>query len=154
MLATMTMALLSRQPAASGSSSSCGGGGCGGTGAGGPALPVQRHVGRWNATPTMTPGTGNVIDGPLIGNGDAGAALTSSGPNTLDFYLGKNDYWADAVDYHWCDRASPPRRAALPRAGAAPHTARICHCSPQSRRLSLPLLSPGVSSTCTSQAAT
>lgn len=64
-------------------------------------LPVQRHVGRWNSTPTMTPGTGNVIDGPLIGNGDAGAALTSSGVETLDFYLGKGDYWADAVDYHW-----------------------------------------------------
>ena len=64
-------------------------------------LPVQRHVGRWDKPPTMTPGNGNVIDGPLIGNGDAGAALASSGASTLDFWLGKGDFWADAVDYHW-----------------------------------------------------
>ena len=66
------------------------------------ALPVQRHIGRWNSTPTVTPGSGNVIDGPLIGNGDAGAALTSLRVEQLDFYLGKGDYWADAVNYHWC----------------------------------------------------
>ena len=66
------------------------------------ALPVQRHIGRWNSTPTVTPGSGNVIDGPLIGNGDSGAALTSLRVEQLDFYLGKGDYWADAVNYHWC----------------------------------------------------
>eukprot|EP01047_Picozoa_sp_COSAG01_P018503 COSAG01_NODE_1004_length_12197_cov_8.942718_6_plen_329_part_00 len=70
-------------------------------GSGPTMLPVQRHVGRWTTAPTMTPGTGNVIDGPLIGNGDAGAALASARAETLDFYLGKGDFWADAVDYHW-----------------------------------------------------
>ena len=64
-------------------------------------LPVQRHVGRWNATPADVPGTGNVVGGPLLGNGDAGVVFTSSGPDTLDLFLGKNDFWSDAVDGRW-----------------------------------------------------
>eukprot|EP01050_Picozoa_sp_SAG11_P038318 SAG11_NODE_15578_length_573_cov_0.970464_1_plen_187_part_01 len=64
-------------------------------------LPVQRHVGRWNASPADVPGTGNVVGGPLLGNGDAGVVFTSSGADTLDLYLGKNDFWSDAVHGRW-----------------------------------------------------
>ncbi len=63
-------------------------------------LPVQRHVGRWSSTPADVP-TNNVVGGPLIGNGDAGVVFTSSRADTLDLFLGKNDFWSDAVNYRW-----------------------------------------------------
>ena len=40
-------------------------------------LPVQRHIGIWSSPPSLTPGTGGVVDGPLLGNGDLG--VTGSG---------------------------------------------------------------------------
>ena len=41
-----------------------------------------------------------MVDGPLIGNGDLGATAASHN-GTLQLWLGKNDFWADAVDYRW-----------------------------------------------------
>lgn len=66
-------------------------------------LPVQRHVGVWDTPPTLVPGTGGVVDGPLLGNGDLGVTATQGKRtnSSIALFLGKNDFWADAVDYRW-----------------------------------------------------
>ena len=66
-------------------------------------LPVQRHMGIWTSPPTLTPGTGGVVDGPLLGNGDLGVtgSGSDSGNPEVHLWLGKNDFWADAVNYRW-----------------------------------------------------
>lgn len=66
-------------------------------------LPVERHTGIWSSPPRLTPGTGGVVDGPLLGNGDLGVtgSGTDAGSPTVQLWLGKNDFWADAVNYRW-----------------------------------------------------
>ena len=64
---------------------------------------VRCHVGLWESAPTRTPSNG-VVDGPLLGNGDLGAALAASSiPGGLTYWLGKSDMWAtntnvDSID--------------------------------------------------------
>jgi hypothetical protein len=39
-----------------------------------PRRVVERHIGRWNSPPRKCPSS-MVTDGPLLGNGDMGAAI-------------------------------------------------------------------------------
>ena len=72
--------------------------------------PVDRHVGRWTAAPTLVPGTSQQPDGPLGGNGDFGFVIgggreccgghccangggASVADGDLNFFYGKNDFW-------------------------------------------------------------
>jgi hypothetical protein len=55
---------------------------------------VRCHVGVWNNAPTRTPSSG-VVDGPILGNGDLGSALSASGVSGgLTHWIGKSDMWA------------------------------------------------------------
>eukprot|EP00038_Savillea_parva_P031017 m.82296 g.82296 ORF g.82296 m.82296 type:complete len:1149 (+) comp9456_c0_seq1:212-3658(+) len=60
--------------------------------------PVDRHVGTWSSAPKKCP-SDMVTDGPLLGNGDLGAAVggVQSGNNvvpSVSVYLGKMDFWS------------------------------------------------------------
>ena len=61
--------------------------------------PVDRHVGRWSQPPARCPSS-MVTDGPLLGNGDVGAALggvdVQSDVASFSFYLGKMDFWTQS----------------------------------------------------------
>lgn len=52
---------------------------------------VARHVAVFSAPPRSVP-TSGMPDGPLLGNGDVGVAL-SGPPEVQAFYVGKNDFW-------------------------------------------------------------
>lgn len=69
---------------------------------------VRCHVGVWAERPAKTPSP-NVQDGPLLGNGDLGAALAApagvSGGNALLYYLAKSDLWATNL---CVDNPAPP----------------------------------------------
>jgi len=52
---------------------------------------VARQIAVFDAPPRNVP-TGNMPDGPLLGNGDLGAALAGP-PEDQRFYIGKNDFW-------------------------------------------------------------
>ena len=60
--------------------------------------PAARHVGRWSVPPKRCPSS-LVTDVPLLGNGDAGAAMggfemTVDGRTlSQSFYIGKMDFW-------------------------------------------------------------
>lgn len=59
--------------------------------------PVQRHIGRWESPPRKCPSS-MVTDGPLLGNGDMGAAIGGS----LRFKITPT-----APLSHLCDHAQP-----------------------------------------------
>jgi len=56
------------------------------------------HIGRWTKPPTKCPSS-MVTDGPLLGNGDAGAAAGGFGMSPdgkalqQSYYVGKMDFW-------------------------------------------------------------
>ena len=54
--------------------------------------PVSRHIGHWSSPPQHCP-TSMVSDGPLLGNGDMGAALGGAVNGALTFFTGKMDFW-------------------------------------------------------------
>jgi alpha-L-fucosidase 2 len=58
---------------------------------------VSGMVGTFSAPPKVFPST-KTVDGPLLGNGDLGAAI--GGPaNRLAIYFGKNEFWTDSLWY-------------------------------------------------------
>jgi hypothetical protein len=69
-----------------------------GVASGGAVSRAGLHVGRWDKPPARCPSS-MVTDGPLLGNGDAGAAaggfLMSSDGKQLQqsYYVGKMDFW-------------------------------------------------------------
>ena len=52
---------------------------------------VSRNVAVFSAPPVQTPG-GVAVDGPLLGNGDIGAAIGGT-PGHVRVFLSKNDFW-------------------------------------------------------------
>ncbi|MBV8252066.1 MAG: hypothetical protein JO154_05615 [Chitinophaga sp.] len=52
---------------------------------------ISRHTSVFNTVPAKTPNN-TAVDGPLLGNGSAAAALGGP-PDRLSFYLARNDFW-------------------------------------------------------------
>jgi hypothetical protein len=64
---------------------------------------VRCHIGVWGQAPTRTPSNG-VVDGPLLGNGDLGSAMTTSNvPGGLTWYIGKSDMWSSNTNVDSAD---------------------------------------------------
>lgn len=59
---------------------------------------VACHRGIWSTAPSRTPSNG-VVDGPLLGNGDIGAAVSyDDGTGGVVYWIGKGDMWATNTD--------------------------------------------------------
>ena len=58
--------------------------------------PAESIYADWTAAPTFVPEqTSGASDGPLLGNGDLGVAVSSvNGSNTFNFHIGLNQFWS------------------------------------------------------------
>lgn len=55
---------------------------------------VEKGIAHMEAPPSRIP-SDNVVDAPILGNGDIGVAIGGDGASQV-FYFGKNDFWAQA----------------------------------------------------------